>query len=145
MLHPRVLQEQIARTTQNAHQLRCRLLCEMVDEFCPPPPVRTGPGHPVVFPDNLVMKMDLLGRLSGLRGETELLRHLERFYGWLFPQLPSQSWLWRRLAQWRLNWSACANACATNWVSRGTISASSIPCRYRCSRRGGPVGVTASP
>jgi hypothetical protein len=45
------------------------------------------------------MKMDLLGRLSGLRGETELLRHLARFYGWLFPQLPSQSWLWRRLAQ----------------------------------------------
>ena len=99
MLHPRVLQEQIARTNQNAHRLRCRLLCDMVDEFCPPPPVRTGPGHPVVFTDNLVMKMDLLGRLSGLRGETELLRHLERFYGWLFPQLPSQSWLWRRLAQ----------------------------------------------
>ena len=71
----------------------------MVDEFCPPPPVRTGPGHPVVFTDNLVMKMDVLGRLSGLRGKTELLRHLQRFYGWLFPHLPSQSWLGRRLAQ----------------------------------------------
>ena len=99
MLHPRVLQEQIARTHQNAHRLRCRLLCDMVDACCPPPPVRLGPGRPVVFTDNLVMKMDLLGRLSGLRGETELLRHLERFYTWLFPQLPSQSWLWRRLAQ----------------------------------------------
>ena len=99
MLHPRVLQEQIARANENAHRLRSRLLCDMVDEFCPPPPVRTGPGRPVVFTDNLVMKMDLLGRLSGLRGETELLRHLARFYGWLFPQLPSQSWLWRRLAQ----------------------------------------------
>jgi len=99
MLHPRVLQEQIARANENAHRQRCRLLCEMVDEFCPPLPVRTGPGRPVTFTDNLVMKMDLLGRLSGLRGETELLRHLARFYTWLFPELPSQSWLWRRLAQ----------------------------------------------
>jgi hypothetical protein len=41
--------------------------------------------------------MDLLGRLSGIRGETELLRHLERHYDWLFPERPSQSWLWRRL------------------------------------------------
>ena len=79
MLHARVLQEPVARTTQNAHRLRSGLLCDMVDECCPPPPVRTGPGHPVVFTDNLVMKMDLVGRLSGLRGETELLRHLERF------------------------------------------------------------------
>ena len=45
------------------------------------------------------MKMDLLGRLSGLRGETEVLRHLARFYTWLFLQLSSQSWLWRRLRQ----------------------------------------------
>jgi hypothetical protein len=99
MLHPRVLQEQIARANENAHRLRCRLLCEIVDEFCPPPSVRLGPGRPITFTDNLVMKMELLGRLSGIRGETELLRHLERFYDWLFPQLPSQSWLWRRLAR----------------------------------------------
>jgi len=59
MLHPRVLQEQIARANENAHRQRCRLLCEMVDEFCPPLPVRTGPGRPVTFTDNLVMKMDL--------------------------------------------------------------------------------------
>lgn len=45
------------------------------------------------------MKMDLLGRLCGIRGETELLRHLERYYGWLFRELPSQSWLWRRLKE----------------------------------------------
>jgi hypothetical protein len=47
----------------------------------------------------MVIKMDLLGRLSGIKGETELLRHLERHYDWLFPLLPSQSWLWRRLQQ----------------------------------------------
>jgi len=99
MLHPRVLQEQIARSNENAHRLRCRLLCDLVDEFCPPPAVRHGPGRPTVFNDSLVMKMDLLGRLSGIRGETELWRHLTCFYGWLFPHLPSQSWLWRRLDQ----------------------------------------------
>jgi hypothetical protein len=43
--------------------------------------------------------MDLIGRLSGIKGETELLRHLERHYDWLFPELPCQPWLWRRLRQ----------------------------------------------
>jgi hypothetical protein len=96
MMHP----DTIARLRQNAvsiHQYRCLLLCKVVDEFCPPPPKREGPGRPLTFSDNMVIKMDMLGRLSGIRGETELLRHLDRHYRWLFPELPSQSWLWRRL------------------------------------------------
>ena len=95
MMHP----DEIVRMRQTSiacHRDRCLLLCRVVDEFCPPPQ-RAGPGRPLTFSDNLVLKMDLLGRLSGKRGETELLRHLERHYAWLFPELPSQSWLWRRL------------------------------------------------
>jgi len=89
--------ERLMKQAENEHRLRCRLLCQIVDEVCPLPPKREGPGRPVTFSDNLIMKMDLLGRLSGIRGETELLRHLERHYDWLFPKLPSQSWLWRQL------------------------------------------------
>ena len=98
MMHP----DEIARLRQEAedsHRQRSLLLCRVVDEFCPPPPKRNGPGRPVTFSDNLIVKMDMLGRLSGIRGETELLRHLDRHYRWLFPELPSQSWLWRRLCQ----------------------------------------------
>lgn len=45
----------------------------------------------------MILKMEMIGRLSGIKGETELLRHLGRHYSHLFPQLPCQSWLWRRL------------------------------------------------
>ena len=96
MMYP----DDIARMREKSvpcHRYRCLLLCQVVDAFCPPPPERDGPGRPLSFSDNVILKMDLLGRLSGIRGETELLRHLERHYDWLFLELPSQSWLWRRL------------------------------------------------
>ncbi len=100
MLHPSTtkrLLEEAQKRKESEHRFRCELLCRVVDGFCPPSPKHQGPGRPVTFSDNAILKMDLLGRLSGIRGETELLRHLERHYKWLFPKLPSQSWLWRRL------------------------------------------------
>jgi len=100
MLHPSTtkrLWEEAQERKESKHRFLCSLLCQVVDEFCPPSPRHQGPGRPVTFPDNMILKMDLLGRLSRIRGETELLRHLERHYKWLFPELPSQSWLWRRL------------------------------------------------
>lgn len=100
MLHPsttKMLWEKAQERKESEHHFFCLLLCQVVNEFCPPSPRHQGPGRPVMFPDNMILKMDLLGRLSGIRGETELLRHLERHYKWLFPELPSQSWLWRRL------------------------------------------------
>lgn len=98
MIHPAIIAEQIEKG-QAQHQHRVALLCQIVDEFCPPPAVekRQRPGCPVTFHDNMILKMEMLGRLSGIKGETELLRHLERYYGDLFPCLPCQSWLWRRL------------------------------------------------
>lgn len=100
MLHPSTtnrLWEEAQERKESKHHFLCSLLCQVVDEFCPPSPRPSGPGRPVTFPDNMILKMELLGRLSGIRGETELLRHLARHYKWLFPKLPSQSWLWRRL------------------------------------------------
>lgn len=86
------------KTAEQEHQHRVALVCQIVDEFCPAPTkLQPGPGYPVTFHDNLILKMEMIGRLSGLKGETELLRHLGRHYAELFPDLPSQSWLWRRL------------------------------------------------
>lgn len=99
MLHADVIEGLWEQAQEDEHRMRCLLLSRIVDEFCPSPPKHKGPGPQVTFSDNVVLKMDLLGRLSGIRGETELLRHLKRHYAWLFPQLPSQSWLWRRLRQ----------------------------------------------
>ena len=99
MLHPDITQGLWQKAQEDEHRFRCLLLCQVVDEFCPPPAKREGPGRPVTFSDNMVLKMDLLGRLSGIRGESELLRHLKRHYKWLFPKLPSQSWLWRCVRQ----------------------------------------------
>jgi hypothetical protein len=46
----------------------------------------------------LILKLVLLTYLSGLKGETAILRHAERFYRWYLGSLPSQSRLWIR---WR--------------------------------------------
>jgi hypothetical protein len=98
MIHPAIIAEQIEKA-QEQHQQRVALLCQIVDDFCPPPTSKKkpGPGCPVTFHDNMILKIEMLGRLSGIKGETELLRHLERHYRYLFPRLPGQSWLWRRL------------------------------------------------
>jgi hypothetical protein len=98
MIHPAIIGEKI-KTAKQQHQQRVALLCQIVDDFCPPPvgKQQQGPGCPETFHDNMILKMDMIGRLSGIKGETELLRHLGRHYSHLFPCLPSQSWLWRRL------------------------------------------------
>jgi hypothetical protein len=98
MIHPAIIAQQIEKA-KSQHEQRVALLCQVVDEFCPPPETdsQRNPGRPVTFSDNMILKMEKLGRLSGIKGETELLRHLERHYHPLFPQLPGQSWLWRLL------------------------------------------------
>jgi hypothetical protein len=98
MIHPAIIAQQI-EIAKSQHKQRVALLCQVVDEFCPPPVAdqKRDAGRPVTFNDNMILKMDMLGRLSGIKGETELLRHLERHYSALFPILPCQSWLWRLL------------------------------------------------
>jgi len=98
MIYPKIIAQYI-KQSKSEHEQRVALLCQVVDEYCPPPELQEerGVGRPVSFPDNMILKMEMLGRLSGIKGETVLLRHLERHYSHLFPQLPTQSWLWRRL------------------------------------------------
>lgn len=98
MIHPAIIAQKI-KEAKSQHQQRVDLLCQIVDEFCPgsEPETELGVGRPETFSDNLILKIEMIGRLSGIKGETELLRHMERHYQWLFPKLPTQSWLWRRL------------------------------------------------
>jgi len=87
------------RESKSEHEIQVELLCQVVDEFCPPsePSANRKRGGQQRFDDNTIVKMELLGRLCGKKGETELLRHLSSYYTHLFPTLPCQSWLWRRL------------------------------------------------
>jgi len=87
------------RESKSEHEILVELLWQVVDEFCPPsePPANRKRGGQQRSDDNTILKMELLGRLCGKKGETELLRHLSSYYPDLFPTLPSQSWLWRRL------------------------------------------------
>ena len=98
MIHPAIIAKKV-KEVQSQHQQRVAILCQIVDEFCPPPNPETEQdvGRPETFNDNLILKIEMIGRLSGIKGETGLLRHMERYYHQLFPQLPTQSWLWRRL------------------------------------------------
>ncbi len=74
MIHSVTIAAQI-NTTKEQHQQRVALLFQVVDDFCPLPTAKKqGPGCSVTFHDNMILKMEIIGRLSGIKGETELLR-----------------------------------------------------------------------
>jgi hypothetical protein len=70
-----------------------------VERFCKRHPRRKKrAGRPADYSDSLILKLVLLTYLSGLKGETAILRHAERHYWMYLGRLPSQSRLWVR---WR--------------------------------------------
>jgi hypothetical protein len=80
------------------HQRACQVLFREVEWFCKHcPRHKKRVGRPPDYSDCLILKLVMLTYLTGLKGETAILRHAERFYGHLGP-LPSQSRLWIR---WR--------------------------------------------
>jgi len=79
------------------HDRLCQLLFAVVDQFCAQFAPPTGPGRPKTYSDSLILKLDLLMHLTGKRGETEILREVERHYRPYFPVVPSQSRLWHRI------------------------------------------------
>jgi len=81
------------------HQRACQVLFCEVEGFCKRHPRRKKrAGRPAKYPDSLILKLVLLAYLSGLKGETAILRHAERHYWMYLGSLPSQSRLWVR---WR--------------------------------------------
>jgi hypothetical protein len=87
------------REEQLVHDHLCRLLFAVIDQFCERLPKRTSPGRLKTYPDSTILKLDMLMHLSGKRGETEILREIERHYRAYFPQVPKQPRLWHRIRE----------------------------------------------
>lgn len=49
MIHPTVIADQI-KTAKEQHQQRVALLCQVVDEFCPPPTAKKNKSQAVRSP-----------------------------------------------------------------------------------------------
>lgn len=87
------------REQEHIHDLLCRLLFAVIDQFCERLPEQTGPGRPKTYPDRTILKLDMLMHLTGKRGETEILREVERHYRDYFPEVPKQPRLWYRIRE----------------------------------------------
>jgi hypothetical protein len=81
------------------YQKLCQLMFAIIDRFCEGQAPQTGPGRPKTYPDNDILKIDMLMHLTGKRGETEILREIDRHYSSYFEQVPGQSRLWHRIRQ----------------------------------------------
>jgi hypothetical protein len=81
------------------HQRACQVLFGEVEKYCAHHPRRKKrAGRTPTYSDALILKLVLLTHLSGLKGETAILRHAGRHYRFYLGRLPSQSRLWVR---WR--------------------------------------------
>ena len=80
-------------------QKLCQLMFAVIERFCETLPPQSGPGRRKTYPDGDILKIDMLMHLSGKRGETEILREIERHYGQYFEQVPGQARLWHRIRQ----------------------------------------------
>ncbi len=98
-------QEQIDALIASMHgqpviyQKLCQLMFAVIDRFCEGQSPQTGPGRRKIYPDNDILKIDMLMHLTGKRGETEILRKIDRHYRSYFEQVPGQSRLWYRIRQ----------------------------------------------
>lgn len=93
------LAQSIRATNELDHEQLVQLLFAIIDQFCAQVEVRVRPGPKGVYSDQTILKIDMLMHLTGKRGETEILREIERHYGHHFDNLPGQSRLWHRIRQ----------------------------------------------
>ena len=77
----------------------CCLMFAVIDRFCEGQPPPSGPGRRKTYPDSDILKIDMLMHLTGKRGETEILREIDRHYRSHFAQVPGQARLWYRIRQ----------------------------------------------
>jgi hypothetical protein len=75
----------------------CELLFALIDAFCATLPRAQGPGRHKTYPDSAILKIDMLMHLTGKRGETEILREIQRHYRQYFDHVPGQARLWHRI------------------------------------------------
>jgi hypothetical protein len=105
MVIPVPNQEYIDSVIQSIHQQTlkheelCKLFFAVIEQFCAQVPLRQGPGRKKTYSDQTILKLDMLMHLTGKRGETEILREVERHYKPYFEKLPAQPRLWHRIRQ----------------------------------------------
>jgi hypothetical protein len=75
------------------------LMFAIIAQFCHQVQAPLRPGAKKKYSDESILKIDMLMHLTGKRGETEILREINRHYGQHFEQLPDQSRLWYRIRQ----------------------------------------------
>lgn len=75
----------------------CTLLFAIVDAFCAQLPVVKRRGRPHTYPESTILKIAMLMHLTGKRGETEILREIDRHYRQYFERVPKQPRLWHRI------------------------------------------------
>ena len=81
------------------HERLCKLFVAVIEQFCAQRPGCPGPGRKKTYPDQTILKLDMLMHLTGKHGETEILREAARRYKPYFAKLPPQSRLWHRIRQ----------------------------------------------
>lgn len=81
------------------HEQLSELMFAIITRFCQKLPSPSGAGRRPTYSNETILKIDMLMHLTGKRGETEILRHIKRYYKSHFDQLPDQSRLWHRLRQ----------------------------------------------
>ena len=79
------------------HENLTKLMFRIIDFFCAKVPKRKRRGPKKIYPDSMILKLDMLMHLTGKRGETEILREVKRHYSHYFDKLPDQSRLWYRI------------------------------------------------
>ena len=93
--------ENLAQSIREAKEIDFQKLCELlfaiIDYFCAQLPAQTGPGRRKTYSDSTILKLDMLMHLTGKRGETEIIREVNRHYGQYFDEIPDQSRLWHRV------------------------------------------------
>jgi hypothetical protein len=101
---PESLQEridQLVATIQAGETIEfsqlCDLLFAIIEAFCATLPPAQGAGRHKTYSDSTILKIDMLMHLTGKRGETEILREIQRHYRQYFAQVPGQSRLWHRI------------------------------------------------
>src|SRR5262245_53584517 len=93
------LAQSIRAIAELDHEQLVKLLFAIIDQFCAQLEVRARPGAKTIYSHNTILKIDMLMHLSGKRGETEILREIERHYRHHFDKVPGQSRLWHRIRQ----------------------------------------------
>ena len=83
------------------HDRLCQLLFTVIDQFCVRLPVQKKRGRKLTYPDSTILKLDMLMHLTGKRGETEILREIDRHYAAYFAKCPKQPRLWIESSAWK--------------------------------------------